>query len=147
MTGGFVADSSVGIAWAARSQSSPDCDDLLTEISKGRPFVVPGLWMMEVANALLVLARRKKITTEDCESARRFLAALVPQIDEEATTLALSDIYCLAENHSLTIYDAVYLELAIRRNLPLASRDTSLRKAANRCGVDLLPKASPIGRG
>jgi len=138
MTGGFVADSSVAMAWVVRSQSSPQCDELLTGIGEGRPFIVPGLWMMEVANALLMLTRRKRITREHGETARRLLRQLAPEVDGEGPAISLDRVYDLAGQHALSVYDAVYLELSLRRGLPLASRDASLRKAAGRCGVDLL---------
>jgi predicted nucleic acid-binding protein len=50
-------------------------------------------------------------------------------------TLALA----LARSHHLTSYDAAYLELALRRGLPLASRDKALQAAARLEGVPLLP--------
>ena len=138
MNGGFVADSSVEVAWAALSQSSPSCDQLLTEVSAGRPFVVPGLWMIEVGNALLVLRRRKRITPGQYKRARRAVGLLAPSLDEEGPRLALGRISDLAEQYGLSLYEAVYLEVALRRGLPLASRDASLNKAAGRCGVEVL---------
>jgi len=57
---GFVADASVGVSWAVSSQSSPAAKGLLEEVAAGKPFVLPGLWILEVANALLVLTHRKK---------------------------------------------------------------------------------------
>ena len=61
MSEGFVADSSVGVAWAAHSQASEATDQLLEKVAAGQPLVVPTLWPFEVANSLLVLLRRKRI--------------------------------------------------------------------------------------
>lgn len=135
LTHGFVVDATVGVSWAVLSQSSLAAEQLLKEVAAGKPFVAPGLWMYEVANALLVLVRRKKIEPGQCARAREALGKLNPTIDDEGPRWAMSRIWELANQHSLTIYDAVYLELAQRRQLPLASRDADLIKAARQCGV------------
>ena len=134
-----MVDASVGVSWAVSSQSSPAAGLLLEEIASGKPFVVPGLWMFEVSNALLVLMRRKKITPHPCLRARRALSGLHPVIDDDGPRLALNRIWELAGEASLSIYDATYLELAQRKDLPLASRDAGLRRAAAKCGIPILP--------
>jgi predicted nucleic acid-binding protein len=108
-------------------------DDVLAE-----PVVVPVLWMFEVANALLALARRRVIHEQQYERARQYLTNLRPIIDDEGPRLALSEISVLAQKNGLSIYDAVYLELALRKGLPLATRDSALNKAAKRAGVRTL---------
>ena len=138
MTAGFVADSSVGVAWAVPSQSSEPTGQLLDDLASGTRFVVPVPWRFEVANALLVLRRRERIEPQQWARARQALDRLTPQIDEEGPRAALREISDLASNQDLSVYDAVYLELALRTRLPLASRDASLNKAARRCGVTIL---------
>jgi predicted nucleic acid-binding protein len=138
MSEGFVADSSVGVAWAVPSQSSRATDDLLDRVSAGTPLVVPALWSFEIANSLLVLLRRKKLLAPERERALRALARLPLVVDEEGARLALGTISELAGEHGLSVYDAAYLELALRRKLPLASRDQALCKAAHGCRVQLL---------
>jgi predicted nucleic acid-binding protein len=138
MSEGFIADSSVGVAWAAHSQASEATDDLLDSVAAGTPLVVPALWPFEVANSLLVLLRRKKILAEERERALSALARLPLVVDEDGPRLALGSISALAAEHGLTVYDAAYLELAVRRKLPLASRDEALCKAARGCRVKLL---------
>ena len=135
---GFVADASVGVAWTVSSQSSAASAMLLDEVAAGKPFVVPGLWMFEVANALLVLMRRKKIQPQQAARARGALSRLHPAIDDDGPRLALHRIWELADTFTLSIYDAVYLELAQRKGLPLASGDTALRRAAEKCAVPIL---------
>lgn len=135
---GFVVDASVGVSWAVPSQSSVAAEALLEEVASGKPFVVPGLWMFEVANALLALTRRKRIQPQHCARARGALGRLHPVIDDDGPRLALQRIWELADDFSLSIYDAVYLELAQRKNLPLASRDTGLRRAAAKCNIPIL---------
>ena len=138
MSAGFVADSSVAIAWVVLSQSSPETVQLLDEVKAGTPFVVPVLWMFEVANALLALRRRQRIQRDEYDQAHLDLGDSRPLVDDEGPLRALGAISNLAEKHDLSVYDAVYLELALRRNLPLASRDSALNKAAKRAGVRTL---------
>ncbi len=138
MSEGFVADASVGMAWAVESQSSAETKDLLDRVASGVSFVVPVFWPFEVANALLMLVRRRRMTPEDFVRVRVDFGIAKPVIDTEGPRLAWSDITELAEKFGLTIYDAAYLELAIRRGLPLASRDSSLNEAARLRGVKTL---------
>ena len=133
-----MVDASVGISWAVSSQSSSATATLLEEIAAGKPFVVPGLWMFEVANALLVLMRRKKIQSQQCARERGPLGRLHPVVDDDGPRLAMHRIWGFADEFALSIYDAVYLELAQRKGLPLASKDPALRKAAAKCGIPLL---------
>ncbi len=131
----FVADASVAMAWAVESQSSPQSKALLDRVAAGVPFVVPVLWPFEVANGLLVLLRRKRMTPQDFARICRDFEAAKPVIDAEGPRLLWHEVTDLAEKFGLTIYDAAYLELAIRRRLALASRDASLNDAARLCGV------------
>lgn len=138
MSEGFVADSSVGVAWAVHAQASALTDELLDRMAAGSSLVVPTLWPFEVANSLLVLLRRKKILAEDRIRALGALGQLPLVVDDDGPRLALGKSSGLAAEHGLSVYDAAYLELALRRKLPLASRDEALRKAAQRCHVKLL---------
>jgi len=138
MSEGFIADSSVGVAWAVPSQASDATDDLLDNVATGTPLVVPTLWSFEVANSLLVLLRRKRILALERDRALGALAQLPLVVDDEGPRLALGRISELANEHGLSVYDATYLELAVRRKLPLASRDGALCKAAQDCRVKLL---------
>lgn len=138
MTPDFVADSSVAIAWVAPAQSNQTTNRLRDEIESGTRFVVPGLWTFEVANALLSLKRRAKLDSQNCTLARGYLSDLSPVIDDEGVRLALGRISELAEKHALSIYDASYLELALRRGMPLASRDSAVNRAAKAAGIETL---------
>ena len=138
MSEGFIADSSVGVAWAAHAQASEATDELLDRVAEGAPLVVPTLWPFEVANSLLVLLRRKKMLAEDRDRALGALSRLPLVVDDEGPRLAFGRISELAAEHGLSVYDAAYLELAVRRKLPLASRDDALCKAARSCRVKLL---------
>ena len=135
--GGFVLDCSITMAWCFDDEASPYSDgvrDLLADTQA----VVPSIWSLEVANAAIVGERRKRL---DEARTRRFFAllnALPILIDDETSTHAFSDTVSLARSHNLSAYDAAYLEVAIRRGLPIASLDAKLKTAATRVGVPLL---------
>lgn len=138
MSAGFVIDASVGFAWVHPAQSSVETEKLLEQLGNGAQVVVPSLWFIEMANSLLVLQRRKKLTADERKSALDTLGALNLTVDEESARTAFGKASELADKHGLTVYDAVYLELALRRKLPLASRDEALRQAARRCDLKAL---------
>ncbi len=131
----WVIDSSVGFAWVHPNQATPETDKLLQEIEAGAAVVVPALWFIEMANSLLVLQRRKKLTGAERKAALEILSSMNFTVDDEAARMALNKTSELAGKYGLTVYNATYLEVALRRNLPLASRDSALMGAAKRCGV------------
>lgn len=136
---GLVVDSSVAIAWVVKSQANEETDRLLDQISAGTLFWVPSLWPYEVANVLLSLMRRGKITPEQRGRAQAVLDALEAQIDDEGMRRGMPRTVGLADTYGLSVYDAAYLELAIRRALPLATRDENLIAAARKCRVEVRP--------
>lgn len=138
MSTGFVVDASVGFAWVHPAQASAETEKLLEQLGNGAQVVVPSLWFIEMANSLLVLQRRKKLTADERKSALDTLGALNLTVDEESAQTAFHKASELADKHGLTVYDAVYLELALRRKLPLASCDEALRQAARRCDLKAL---------
>ena len=131
----FVADSSIALSWVIPTQKSALADGLLQEVGEGRRFVVPVLWGFEVANGLIALSRRKRISDEHCQLAIDILRRLQPVIDEDGVRMALAETSGLAVKYGLSVYDACYLELAARRRLVLATRDEALHKAAKEHGV------------
>ncbi len=102
--------------------------------------MVPPLWVSEVANVLLQACRRGRLPREAMQERLALLDMLPIEMDPQASgTVWRSSILTLADAETLTFYDATYLELAIRRGLPLASSDTALRRAATRRGVTVVP--------
>jgi predicted nucleic acid-binding protein len=101
----------------------------------GSPGPCSALWPLEVANALTVLRRRRKLTLDEARTAIEIIRELPAVIDHEAAAMAFTRLVDLATQHDLTIYDATYIELAARRQLPLASNDTRMKQAAIRSGV------------
>jgi len=134
----FVADASIGLAWVHPTQSTALTAGLLRDVEAGAELHVPGLWPLEICNALLVMTRRRLVTHQQQKSAFLFLSKLTVALDSEAALLAWRAIPDLAAKYNLSAYDACYLELAIRKGLPLASRDEPLRTAARKCAVKVL---------
>lgn len=102
--------------------------------------IVPELWRIEVANSLNVGIRRHRITKGNRVGILADLEALPILIDNETRNRTWGETLALADMHNLTLYDATYLELALRLSLPLATLDEDLRAAARQEGVQLLGK-------
>ncbi len=136
MTGPFVADASVAVAWVHPGQATDATQEMLQSVRAGAAIHVPALWPLEVANALLVLTRRRKLVEAERQAALRWLRQLPFKIDHEISTVAFDCLSDLAVKYALSVYDATYLELAKRRGLPLACKDGPLRQAATKCDVD-----------
>jgi len=134
----WVIDSSVGFAWVHPDQATTATDQLLDDVANGAAVVVPVLWFVEMANGLLILQRRRKITSAERRIALQTLSDLTLVVDEEAGRAAFRKTSDLAERHGLTVYDATYLEVAMRRKLSLATRDGALKAAAKHCGLSVL---------
>jgi len=134
---GLVLDASVAMTWCFPDENSPYAERVLDSLQTHAAFV-PGLWAIEVANAVLSGERRKRL--QEFEAARFFalLNALSITVDPQTGERASTDTLALARRHGLTIYDATYLELAIREGLALATLDEALRKAAQASGVPLI---------
>ena len=135
MSAAFVVDASMAFAWVLPNQASAEAEALLERIEAGVEAVVPSLWFLEVANGLLVAQRRKRVTAPERMLALVRLSALSLTVDEDAARDVFGRTSTLAEQFGLSVYDAAYLEVALRRNLPLGTRDRALRSAAERSGI------------
>ncbi len=133
----LVLDSSVALAWAYSDETTTGIEAALERaVTEGA--WVPGLWKLEVANVLETGIRRGRRDAAFRDATLVDLALLPIQTDGETDQQAWGATLRLAERHRLTLYDAAYLELAVRRGLPLATLDEELRAAAQREGVELL---------
>jgi predicted nucleic acid-binding protein len=133
----FVLDSSVALTWAFEDEATPETE-VLFDRARQDGAVVPDLWHIEVANVIVGAERRGRVTPEKVALFRQALSALRLTTDGLTGTRAFSVIRTLALAERLTAYDATYLDLAMRRGLPLAIRDKDLRHAAHRRGIDTL---------
>jgi len=133
----FVLDCSVALAWILPDESEHRVAALLERLAT-ESAIVPELWPLEIANALLVAQRRRRLKEKDIERALGALAALPIRVDQETHQHALGATLSLAREYKLSSYDAAYLELARRTRLPLATLDKKLRSASRRAGIELL---------
>ena len=131
----FIVDASVAAVWMFEDESHPIADIVLAEFRGDGDGFVPQHWYLEVRNALLMGERRGRIAHEDIGDRLSFLNRLTVQTDEEVN---LDAVFRLARLYNVTMYDAMYLELALRRNLPLATLDRRLAQAASDAGVETL---------
>ena len=132
----FVLDGSVAIAWCFEDEVSPYADAVAARIPTVQA-VVPAIWPLEVANVLLVGERRKRCAPSDTAYRLTSLAALPIAVEDISLTNVWNEVLNLARAHNLSAYDAAYLELALRRSLPLATLDDKLKDAARAVGVAL----------
>ncbi len=133
----LVLDSSVALAWVYADETTDAVLGLFDEIRIHGAWV-PGLWRWEIANVLQLNVRRGRHDADFRDSALSSLALLPVKVDAEADRQAWSAALHLAERHRLTVYDAAYLEIALRRKIPLATLDGQLRAAASDEKVQLL---------
>ena len=129
----FVLDASITVCWLFDDEDHPHAAEALDRIRTDHA-LVPSLWWFEVRNTLLVNERRGRLTESDTltflGALRRLAIAVDPALNE--------DVLALGRRHRLTVYDAAYLELARRENLPLATLDQRLATAAQAEGVSLI---------
>jgi predicted nucleic acid-binding protein len=137
---GFVIDASVALAWCFDAEATAATRALLDRFEDEHA-EVPSLWHLELANALAAGERKRRITPARTSEFIALIGGLPIVIDERTPKLALGTVIDLARSERLSAYDAGYLELAMRRGIPLATKDDALAKAARRMGVMLLPTA------
>ena len=124
------------MSWCFDDETNTYADEVLGSLLTAEA-VVPVLWSLEVANVLVVSERRKRLTEAQMIRAIALLQALPILVDEATAQQALGATLTLAREHSLSAYDAAYLELAMREGLSLATVDEKLVQVMRHCGVSL----------
>lgn len=135
-TEGFVLDGSVAMAWYFKDESNEYASAVQDSLGASRA-VVPSLWPLEVANTILVGERRKRSNQAQAAAWTGLLGALPITVDLETSTRTFTEILNLGRDRNLSAYAAAYLELAMRRGLPLATLDEKLKAAATAVGVGI----------
>ena len=138
----FVLDCSAAMSWVFPDEATESTEQLRESLVDGRAFV-PALWPIEVANVLLVATRRQRIDRAEWSRIARNFAALPIVIDPISTSRIWEEVLDVAHTHRLSAYDAMYLELAMRMQLPLATVDRGLAAAAHAAGVEAPTAAQP----
>jgi predicted nucleic acid-binding protein len=130
----FVLDASVAMAWCFEDEGTPDADRVLSTLERDVA-LVPSIWPLEVANALCVAERRKRLQASDSARFAELLYALPITVEPAPLERVLGPVLALARAQGLSSYDAAYIELAMREGLLLATLDGRLRASAKRVGV------------
>jgi predicted nucleic acid-binding protein len=135
----FIIDCSIAMAWCFEDEATPKSAKILDRL-EDESALVPPLWYLEVVNVLAMAEKRKRISTEKSDEFLSMLQKLDIEIDDAPADRAFTHLLPLCRSHRLTSYDSVYLDLALRNKLPLASLDDDLRRSAKSLGVQLLGK-------
>jgi len=133
----FVIDNSVVMSWCFQDEASRSTDFILDRLEKATAFV-PSIWPLEVGNVLLVAERHQRLGEGDSARFLALLSELPIRIDQESPERMFKEILALARRQNLSSYDASYLDLAMRKGLPLATFDKRLLAAAKRSRVPVL---------
>lgn len=137
----FVLDASVGLAWAVDDPEPDSARAIRESFLTGRIAIVPSLWVLEIANGLVMAERRGKLDLAEVERARDLYESMMAnyiEVQADSPQAGFREIQEIARKHQLTAYNAAYLFLALRHRLPLATLDGSLRVAAQKSGVEIL---------
>ena len=137
MSAAFVLDCSIAMAWLFNDEATPKTEALLIRLTT-ETALVPAWWFIEITNVLAMSERKGRITPSQSNAFIADLGKLGIERDDEAPHRAFTYLLAMCRTHRLTSYDAIYLDLAVRRNLPLATLDDDLRKTAKKLGVRLL---------
>ena len=132
----FVLDNTVTMAWCCTEEATEFTKTLLSHLSNlTDSAVVPALWLYEVANVVELAVRKGRIPGEKALAFLESLADLPIEVENPSRTQVFVTVRTLAGQYQLTAYDAAYLELAIRHQLPIASLDRALSSAALAAGL------------
>jgi predicted nucleic acid-binding protein len=134
------------MSWSLADEVSGYADAVLNSFAEsGREAIVTAIWPLEVANVLLVAERRQRLTQAQAAKAINLLEALPIAVDDWTSQQTLGTTLELGREYQLPSYDAAYLELALRKMLPIATEDNRLMAAAKRCGLEIYLGGSSTG--
>lgn len=131
----FVLDNSVVVGWFLEDQATP-YTDVVSVLLEQDQAVVPALWELEFANVLRTSCRKERLTADEAHQIIEQICALPILIDRE--TPGPAELLALALRYNLSSYDAAYLELALRLQIRIATKDEPLRAAAEAAGVGVV---------
>jgi len=134
----LVIDASAILPWCFDDEAIAYTEGLLNRCAAGEEVMVASVWPLEITNGLLSVQRRGRVTAERVEQFLVQILRLRIYVEPFTTQQAVRDVKQLAQTHQLTAYDAAYLELALRYNLPLATLDIELKQASFAIGVRLI---------
>jgi predicted nucleic acid-binding protein len=131
----FVLDNSVVSGWYLANQASPYAESIALRLQDDRA-VVPAVWELEFANVLRTACIRQRLNAEAAQAVIEQVSSLPIEVDRLGAPPA--EILALSLRFGLSAYDASYLALALRLQVPVATQDEALRSAAAASGVGLV---------
>jgi len=135
----FVLDASVALAWVVDPNPDPYAAGVQRRANSGDRATVPAFWQLEITNVLAVVHRRGLLNAKEIDEGLKYYEGfLVRHTDIVAEMPSVRELLRKALDLGLTSYDAMYIDLALSENLPLATLDKRLRAAAVKAGVALL---------
>ena len=133
----FVLDNSVVMSWCFKDEENQYADDVLDYLSDVNA-VVPSVWPLEVMNVLLVAERRKRLSEADSVRFISLLSQLPITVEYESPERVMKELIFFARANNLSSYDASYLDLSMRKGIPLATLDKQLLATAKRVNIPIL---------
>ena len=133
----LVLDSSAALAWIYDDETTDPIRLVFNVVAEHGAFV-PSLWRLEIANSLTGAVRRGRIDREFRRAALADLGDLDIIVDAQTDSRAWNATLEFGDRFRLSVYDAAYVELAQRRELPLATLDRDMQRAAAELGLRLL---------
>ena len=133
---GIAVDASVALAWCFPDEASDYADSVLLAV-ENQTIVVPAIWAVEITNALLIGERRKRIRQPEVRRFVDLMNGLSVVEDGQPFSDTVSNVLPLAREYGLSAYDAAYLDVAVRHEIPLATLDVPLQKACTTAGINI----------
>jgi predicted nucleic acid-binding protein len=137
MAGDFVIDNSVVMAWCFEDGANSNADTIQDMLIENKAFV-PAIWPLEVTNVLLVAERKKRISKAGSGHFIALLSQLPIEVEPSDTDTIFHETISLARQYMLSSYDASYIELAIRKGLPIATQDKAIIRAAKKIQIEII---------
>jgi len=137
MNKSFVIDNSVVMSWCFKDETSEYTDAVLNRLEYSTAFV-PSIWPLEVGNVLLVAERNKRLRQADSIRFIALLSELPIIVEPESPDRMMNEIVSIARAYDLSTYDASYLDLAMRKGIPIATLDKGLLRAAKKSNVPVI---------
>ena len=135
---GIVIDASITLSWCFPDEQTALSLAVLDRLKAGESALVPAFWSVEVLNSLLVGERRGRISAKQTQAFLRNIEALRPTLDHASLEQVVGPVQMLCRDHGLAPYDALYVELAMRTQCPLATLDQPQQEAAKVLGIECL---------
>ena len=137
MSNNFVLDCSATMSLFLPDEEMHDISSKVTELLKTHTCYVPSIWYYEVYNVILTCIKRKRLNEDQVSSITKLVRKLPIKIDN-SFNLTANNILNIAKNNNLSIYDAAYIELALRIKCPIATLDKKVLHVANALNIKII---------